>query len=74
MYCRYFPVIKIYLYVVYILQAFTSNGKATMTIPDRDLEYLISNYKSGFSYYDVAEVNKAYGCVSGKYFRSDSIL
>lgn len=44
-----------------------------MTIPDRDLEYLISNYKSGFSYYDVAEVNKAYGCVSGKYFRSDSI-
>lgn len=56
------------------MQAFTSNGKATMTIPDRDLEYLISNYKSGFSYYDVAEVNKAYGCVSGKYFRSDSIL
>uniref|UniRef100_K1QU98 Metalloendopeptidase n=1 Tax=Magallana gigas TaxID=29159 RepID=K1QU98_MAGGI len=48
----------------YHLTAFTSNGKATMTIPDRDLEYLISNYKSGFSYYDVAEVNKAYGCVS----------
>lgn len=37
-----------------------------MTIPDRDLEYLISNYKNGFSFYDMAEVNKVYGCPSGK--------
>lgn len=62
MHCKYFAD----LYVLYISQAFTSNGQATMTIPDRDLEYLISNSKSGFSFYDVAEINKAYGCVSGK--------
>lgn len=45
-----------------------------MIILDRDLEYLIFNYKSGFFYYDVVEVNKVYGCVFGKYFRFDLIL
>lgn len=37
-----------------------------MTIPDQDLEYLISNFKSGFSFYDMAEVNQVYSCPSGK--------
>ncbi|XP_065925089.1 neurogenic locus notch homolog protein 1 isoform X2 [Magallana gigas] len=48
----------------YHLTAFTSNGKNTMTIPDQDLEYLISNFKSGFSFYDMAEVNQVYSCPS----------
>ncbi|XP_062610840.1 zinc metalloproteinase nas-26-like, partial [Saccostrea cucullata] len=46
----------------YHLAAFTINGKNTMTIPDRDLEYLITNPKYFFSFYDMAEVNKAYRC------------
>ncbi|XP_062582879.1 uncharacterized protein LOC134244636 [Saccostrea cucullata] len=48
----------------YQLAAFTKNGKNTMKIPDRDLEYLITNPKYLFSFYDMAEVNKAYRCPS----------
>ncbi|XP_061165725.1 neurogenic locus notch homolog protein 1-like [Saccostrea echinata] len=46
----------------YHLTAFSTNNKNTMTIPDKDLEYLISNPKYMFSFYDMAEVNKAYKC------------
>uniref|UniRef100_K1QJ16 Zinc metalloproteinase nas-15 n=1 Tax=Magallana gigas TaxID=29159 RepID=K1QJ16_MAGGI len=46
------------------LDAFTSNGKATMTIPDQNLEFLISESKYDLSFYDMAEVNKEYGCPS----------
>lgn len=49
------------------LQAFTSNGKATMTIPDQNLEFLISESKYDLSFYDMAEVNKEYGCPSGEF-------
>jgi hypothetical protein len=49
-----------------ILKTFTSNGKATMTIPDTDLTYLITNSKYVLSYYDMAEVNKIYNCPTGK--------
>ncbi|XP_078335133.1 uncharacterized protein LOC111132277 isoform X2 [Crassostrea virginica] len=48
----------------YHLTAFTSNGKDTMSIPDQDLEYLISNSKHFLSYYDIAEINEAYNCPS----------
>nr|XP_034318632.1 neurogenic locus Notch protein isoform X7 [Crassostrea gigas] len=48
----------------YHLTAFTSNGKATMTIPDQNLEFLISESKYDLSFYDMAEVNKEYGCPS----------
>lgn len=54
-------------YVPIILQAFTSNGKATMTIPDQNLEFLISESKYDLSFYDMAEVNKEYGCPSGEF-------
>ncbi|XP_048750866.2 fibropellin-1-like [Ostrea edulis] len=46
----------------YHLTAFTSNGKVTMTIPDPDLTYLITNSKYVLSYYDLAEINKVYNC------------
>ncbi|XP_061190054.1 fibropellin-1-like [Saccostrea echinata] len=48
----------------YHLTAFSSNSKATMVIPDQDLEYLISNSKYTFSFYDIAEVNQVYSCPS----------
>lgn len=48
----------------YHLTAFTSNGKPTMTIPDQNLEFLISESKYDLSFYDMAEVNKEYSCPS----------
>ncbi|XP_061190052.1 zinc metalloproteinase dpy-31-like [Saccostrea echinata] len=48
----------------YHLKSFSSSFKKTMTIPDEDLEYLISNPKYSFSFYDIAEVNKAYRCAT----------
>ena len=37
-----------------------------MSIPDRDLEYLISESKYALDFYDMAEVNKEYNCPSGE--------
>ena len=49
-----------------MIQAFSSNGKDTMTIADQDLEYLITNSKYVLSYYDNAEINKEYSCPTGE--------
>lgn len=51
-----------------ILQAFASNGKPTMTLPDQDLTFLISESKYELSFYDKAEINKVYDCASGKLY------
>nr|XP_022306908.1 neurogenic locus notch homolog protein 1-like isoform X2 [Crassostrea virginica] len=48
----------------YHLTAFSSNYKPTMSIPDRDLEYLISESKYALDFYDMAEVNREYNCPS----------
>lgn len=39
-----------------------------MTIPDQNLEFLISESKYDLSFYDMAEVNKEYGCPSGEFW------
>jgi hypothetical protein len=37
-----------------------------MTIPDKDLTYMITNTKVNYSYYDLAEINNAYSCPTGE--------
>nr|XP_022309440.1 blastula protease 10-like [Crassostrea virginica] len=46
----------------YELWSFAKDGGKSMSIPDKSLEYLISNKKVALSLYDIGEINSAYGC------------
>nr|XP_022297760.1 blastula protease 10-like [Crassostrea virginica] len=47
----------------YELDSF-GGGRKSMTIPDKSLEYLISNKKVELSLYDIGEINGAYKCTA----------